>query len=346
MNKKICIAIDAMGGENAPYKNIKGIDLFYKKNKAHKDFFFNIFGNEEKISLELKNYSIPSEYYKIFHTSSVVSDNETPLTAVKTSKNSSMWNSVYSQVKSESDISLSAGNTGVLLVISRMILKTINGVSKPALAGLWPNFKGMNIVLDLGANIECDDKNLIEFSEMGAALHKSLFPNTKTKVSLLNVGSEEIKGTETIKKAFIKLKEISNNEDFEFNGYIEGNKIPDGDSNVIVTDGFTGNIALKTAEGTAKFITDNLKLSLKENFLSKFSIIFSYFSLKKFKEKLDPRKFNGAIFLGLNGPVVKSHGSTDSIGFYHSINLCYKIVKGNLMSQIKDNLSHLNDNKN
>tara|TARA_Y100000816_G_scaffold275890_1_gene244527 strand:+ start:235 stop:1275 length:1041 start_codon:yes stop_codon:yes gene_type:complete len=345
MNKKICIAIDAMGGENAPHKNIKGIDLFYKKNKSNKDFFFNIFGNEEKINLELKNYNIPSEYYKIFHTSSVVSDNETPLTAVKTSKNSSMWNSVYSQVKSESDISLSAGNTGVLLVISRMILKTINGVSKPALAGLWPNFKGMNIVLDLGANIECDDKNLIEFSEMGAALHKSLFPNIKTKVSLLNVGSEEIKGTETIKKAFIKLKEISNNEDFEFNGYIEGNKIPDGDSNVIVTDGFTGNIALKTAEGTAKFITDNLKLSLKENLLSKFSIIFSYFSLKKFKAKLDPRKFNGAIFLGLNGPVVKSHGSTDSIGFYHSINLCYKIVKGNLMSQIKDNLSHLNDNK-
>ena len=345
MNKKICIAIDAMGGENAPYKNIKGIDLFYKKHKGNKDFFFNIFGNEEKVNLELKNYSIPSEYYKIFHTSSVVSDNETPLTAVKTSKNSSMWNSVYSQVKSESDISLSAGNTGVLLVISRMILKTINGVSKPALAGLWPNFKGMNIVLDLGANIECDDKNLIEFSEMGAALHKSLFPNIKTKVSLLNVGSEEIKGTETIKKAFVKLKEISDSEDFEFNGYIEGNRIPDGESNVIVTDGFTGNIALKTAEGTAKFITDNLKLSLKENFLSKFSIIFSYFSLKKFKEKLDPRKFNGAIFLGLNGPVVKSHGSTDSIGFYHSINLCYKIVKGNLMSQIKDNLSHLNDNK-
>tara|TARA_A100001011_G_scaffold400717_1_gene517930 strand:- start:6410 stop:7450 length:1041 start_codon:yes stop_codon:yes gene_type:complete len=345
MNKKICIAIDAMGGENAPYKNIKGIDLFYKKNKGNKDFFFNIFGNEEKVTSELKNCSIPSEYYKINHTSSVVSDNETPLTAVKTSKNSSMWNSVYSQVKSESDISLSAGNTGVLLVISRMILKTINGVSKPALAGLWPNFKGMNIVLDLGANIECDEKNLIEFSEMGAALHKSLFPNEKTKVSLLNVGSEEIKGTETIKKAFIKLKEISNNEDFEFKGYIEGNKIPDGDSNVIVTDGFTGNIALKTAEGTAKFITDNLKLSLKENFFSKFSIIFSYFSLKKFKEKLDPRKFNGAIFLGLNGPVVKSHGSTDSIGFYHSINLCYKIVKGNLMSQIKDNLNHLNDNK-
>ncbi len=345
MDKKICIAIDAMGGENAPIKNIEGINYFCKNHNGHKDFFFNIFGDEKKIKNELTKYNISENYYKILHTESVVSDNETPLTAVKTSKNSSMWNSVYSQVKSESDISLSAGNTGVLLVISRMILKTINGVSKPALAGLWPNYKGMNIVLDLGANIECDEKNLIEFSEMGAALHKSLFPSEKTKVALLNVGSEEIKGTEILKKAHTKLKEISKNEDFEFNGYIEGNKIPEGNSNVIITDGFTGNIALKTAEGTAKFITDNLKISLKENILSKFSIIFSYFSLKKFKEKLDPRKFNGAIFLGLNGPVVKSHGSTDSIGFYHSINLCYNIVKGNLMSQIKDNLSHLNDDK-
>ena len=345
MDKKICIAIDAMGGENSPNKNIEGISLFCKKYKNNNDYFFNIFGDEQKVNSELKKYNILKKYFKIFHTETTVSDNETPLTAVKTSKNSSMWNCVYSQVKSESDISLSAGNTGVLLVISRMILKTINGVSKPALAGLWPNNTGMNIVLDLGANIECDEKNLIEFSEMGAALHKSLFPNEKTKVALLNVGSEEIKGTEIIKKAHSLLKDLSKNGDFHFNGYIEGNKIPEGKSNVIVTDGFTGNIALKTAEGTAKFITDNLKIALKENFLSKFSIIFSYFSLKKFKKKLDPRKFNGAIFLGLNGPVVKSHGSTDAIGFYHSIDLCYNIVKGNLMSQIKDNLSHLNDNK-
>ena len=180
---------------------------------------------------------------------------------------------------------------------------------------------------------------------MGSALYKSLFADEKAKVALLNVGSEEIKGTEIIKKAFQKLKQISKNGDFIFNGYIEGNKITEGTSNVIVTDGFTGNIALKTAEGTAKFITDNLKKSLTENLLSKLSIVFSYFSLKKFKEKLDPRKFNGAIFLGLNGPVVKSHGSTDAIGFYHSIDLCYKIVKGSLMSQIKYNLSHLNETK-
>ena len=342
MSKKIIIAIDAMGGENAPYKNIEGIKLFLDKNKSN-DYFFNIYGDKKIIQDEIQKNKIDEKNIKIFNTLSVVSDEETPLTALKSSKDSSMWNSINSQKNDQADISLSAGNTGVLFVISRMILKTIDKVSKPALAGLWPNKKGMNVVLDLGANIECDENNLIDFSEMGSALYKSLFPNETPKVALLNVGSEEIKGTNTIKKAHNHLKELSKKGDFVFNGYIEGNKIPDGNSNVIVTDGFTGNIALKTAEGTAKFITDSLKESLKENFLSKFSILFSYFSLKKFKEKLDPRKFNGAIFLGLNGPVVKSHGSTDAKGFYHAIDLCYKIVKGNLMSQIKINLSHLND---
>ena len=148
-----------------------------------------------------------------------------------------------------------------------------------------------------------------------SALYKSLFPNEKSLVSLLNIGSEEIKGTETLKKAFKKLNSLSNENNFLFNGYIEGNEIMDGNTNVIVTDGFTGNIALKTAEGTAKFITDNLKKSLTENIFSRLSLIFSYFSLKKFKNKLDPRKYNGAIFLGLNGPVVKSHGGTDALGF-------------------------------
>ena len=148
-----------------------------------------------------------------------------------------------------------------------------------------------------------------------------------------------------LKKAYSKLTELSNENNFIFNGYIEGNDLMEGKSNVIVTDGFTGNVALKTAEGTAKFITENLKKSLTENLFSKISLLFSYFSLRKFKSKLDPRKYNGAIFLGLNGPVVKSHGGIDSLGFYYSIDLCYKIVKGNLINQIKNNLSHIDENK-
>ncbi len=341
MTKKITIAIDAMGGENAPSKNIEGLNLFIQKNKSKSDFIINLYGNKDILNEELKKFKITSDIVNIIHTDGIVSDEETPLTAIKNSKNTSMWNSVKAQTEGQADISLSAGNTGVLLVISRMILKTMNRVNKPALAGLWPSKKGMSVVLDLGANIECDEKNLIDFSEMGAALYKSIFPEKKPYVSLLNIGSEEIKGTEILKKAHSRLKTLSNENNFFFKGYIEGNKLMDGETNVIVTDGFTGNIALKTAEGTAKFIVDSLKKSLTENIFTKISIIFSYFSLKKFKSKLDPRKYNGAIFLGLNGPVVKSHGGTDSLGFYYSIDLCYRIIKGNLMQQIKNNLNHL-----
>ncbi len=341
MNKKITIAIDAMGGENSPKKTVEGVYLFLKKYNSKNNFILNLFGDEKKINYELEKYKINLTRVKITHTNSIISDEETPLKAIKNSKDTSMWNCIKSQIDGEADISLSAGNTGVLLVISRMILKMMDQVSKPALAGLWPNKKGMNVVLDLGANIECNDENLVDFAELGSALYKSLFPNDKSFVSLLNVGSEEIKGTETLKKTFKKLSDLSNDNNFIFKGYVEGNKIMDGNSNVIVTDGFTGNVALKTAEGTAKFITDSLKESLMENIFTKISTIFSYISLKRFKQRLDPRKYNGAIFLGLNGPVVKSHGGTDAVGFYHSIDLCYKIVEGNLMQQIKNNLSHL-----
>mgnify|MGYP001456046145 CR=1 FL=1 len=340
MNKKITIAIDAMGGDNSPDKTIEGLNLFLKNTKES-DYLINLFGDEIKIKEKLKKYKILSNVVNIIHTKSVVSDEETPLTAIKNSKNTSMWNCIQSQLEGNSDISLSAGNTGVLLVVSRMILKMMDKVSKPALAGLWPNKDKLNVVLDLGANIECDDKNFLDFSELGSALYKSLFPSEIPKVSLLNIGSEEIKGTEALKSAYKKLKGLSKENNFIFKGYSEGNTIMSGESNVIVTDGFTGNVALKTAEGTAKFITDNLKKSLTENLFTKISLLFSYFSLKRFKDKLDPRKYNGAIFLGLNGPVVKSHGGTDSLGFYYSIDLCYRIVKGNLMEQIKNNLKHL-----
>ena len=335
MKKKITIAIDAMGGDNSPNKIIEGLSIFLKKKIKNDDFLICLYGDKDKIEFELNKFSKSKKFLKIVHSSAKISDEETPLTAIKNSKNTSMWNCIKHQLDGKSDISLSAGNTGVLLVISKMILKMMNEVNKPALAGLWPNKDGMNVVLDLGANIECNEQNLIDFAELGSALFKSLYPEKKPKVSLLNVGSEEIKGTEILKTASKRLRDLSSDENFIYNGYIEGNNIMSGESNVIVTDGFTGNIALKTAEGTAKFITKNLKKSL-----SLVSILFSFLSLKKFKDKLDPRKYNGAIFLGLNGPVVKSHGGIDSIGFYHSINLCYKIVKGDLMTQIKRNLKH------
>ncbi len=340
MTKQVKIAIDIMGGENSPNKNLEGINFFIKRNKNINDCEFYLFGDESIIKDKIKKYKYIKNNFKIFDTKIVVSDELSALSAIKKGKNSSMWNSIQAQIDLGADVSLSAGNTGVLLVMSKMILKTLENVDKPALAGLWPNEKNMNVVLDLGANIECNDKNLIDFSEMGSALYKSLFPDERPKVSLLNIGLEEVKGTELLKSTYLKLKELDKYGDFEFKGYIEGNQITKGDSNVIVTDGFTGNVALKTAEGTANFLTQTLKKTLSENLFSKFSILFSYFSLKRFKDKLDPRKYNGAIFLGLTGPVVKSHGGIDALGFSYSIELCYKIAKGKLIEKIKNNLSH------
>ena len=337
MENKITIAIDAMGGLDAPSKTLMGLKLFISKNNNN-DYFFKIFGDKEIIEKKINELDIPKDNINIIHTSTVVSEKETPLTAIKNSKNSSMWMSIKSQVDENSDISLSAGNTGVLFVISKMLLKTIDGVSKPALAGIWPNRKGISIFLDLGANIDCNEQNLVDFSKMGSALYKALQHDEKPKVSLLNIGSEEIKGTESLKKAFTILKDIENNNEYIFNGYIEGNEIFNGDSNVIITDGFTGNVSLKTAEGTAKFITDGLRDSLMKNLFTKLSLIFSYFSLKKFKEKIDPRKYNGAIFLGLDSPVIKSHGSTDSLGFANSIKVTEKIISGRLIQKIKENI--------
>ena len=338
MSKNIKIAIDLMGGENAPDKNIEGIEIFIKRNKNLNDYFFYLYGDKNVVKDKISKSSIKN--YELIDTKIVVSDELTALSAIKKGKGSSMWKSIESQNSLNTDVSLSAGNTGVLLVMSKMILKTLDDVDKPALAGLWPNKKGMNIVLDLGANINCSEKNLIDFSEMGAALYQSLFPNEKAVVALLNIGSEEIKGTELLKGTYSKLKILDQVGDFNFHGYIEGNHITDGKCNVIVTDGFTGNVALKTAEGTANFLTDNLKIALSSNIISKFSSLLSYFPLKKFKNKLDPRKYNGAILLGLNGPVVKSHGSTDGLGFSYSLEVSYKIAKGELIGKIKDNLNH------
>ena len=291
-----------------------------------------MYGKKDLIEKEINTNSLVKKNSEIIHTEDLILDDESPLTGAKKSKNTSMWKSIESLKEKKSDICLSAGNTGALLVISRLLLKTITGISKPALAALWPNQNNMTVVLDLGANIECNEKNLVDFACMGSALFKSLFINSSPKISLLNVGLEEYKGNDVLRKTFSILKE-NKTKNFEFNGYIEGNHIMDGNIDVIVTDGFTGNIALKTAEGTANFITKNLKDSL-----NKISILLSYSSLKKFKNKLDPRKYNGAIFLGLQSPVVKSHGSTDSVGFAHSINVCNKIVKANLIEKIESNL--------
>ena len=333
MSDLIKIAVDAMGGDGSPKKIIDGIIYNHKSNHEN---YFKIFGDENKIS-ELITNKIDKNFYEIIHTENIVKSTDSPLEAAKKGKNTSMWLSIESVKKKESDIVISAGNTGALLVIAKLNLKMIENIDKPALSALWPNKRGMSVVLDLGANIECSSKNLVDFSIMGSALYKSLYPNENPNVALLNIGSEELKGNEIIKETFQKLNE-KKTKNLNFSGYIEGNQLMDGNVNVIVSDGFTGNVALKTAEGTANFITSELKKALNGNLLGKISSLLNISNLRKFKKRLDPRQYNGAIFLGLDTPVVKSHGGTDYIGFSNSLNVCNRIIKGNLIDKINENI--------
>tara|TARA_B100000029_G_scaffold512038_1_gene607638 strand:- start:773 stop:1771 length:999 start_codon:yes stop_codon:yes gene_type:complete len=332
MSEMIKIAVDAMGGDNSPKKIIDGIIHNHQFNKNN---FFKIFGDKKKIE-DLINSKIDNNNFEIINTLNTVSSEDSPLEAAKKGKDTSMWLAVESVKNKNCDIVISAGNTGALLVISKLNLKMIENIDKPALSALWPNKKGMSVVLDLGANIECSPKNLFDFSVMGAALYRSLYSNVPN-VALLNIGSEELKGNETIKETF-KLLNDKISTDFNFSGYIEGNELMNGNVDVIVSDGFTGNVALKTAEGTANFITDELKKALGGNLIGKISSLLNISNLKKFKKRLDPRLYNGAIFIGLDSPVVKSHGGTDFIGFSNSLDVCSRIIKGNLIEKIKNNI--------
>ena len=334
MNKAIKIAVDAMGGDGSPKKVIDGIIHHYENNK---DIFYQIFGDQDKLT-SLIQKKLPKDKFEIIHTSDVVKGTDSPLEGAKRGKKTSMWLAVESVKEKKSDIVISAGNTGALLVISKLNLKMIENIDKPALAALWPNKKNMSVVLDLGANIECSSKNLIDFSIMGSSLFKSLYPEVSSKVALLNIGSEEIKGNEIIKETYQKLNK-KKNKAFDFMGYIEGNQLMNGDVNVIVADGFTGNVALKTAEGTANFITSELKKAMTGTIMGKISSFLNIANLKKFKKRLDPRLYNGAIFIGLASPVIKSHGGTDYIGFSNSLSVCSRIIKGNLVEKIKNNIN-------
>ena len=287
MNDLVKIAVDAMGGDSSPKKIIDGIIHHYKKNK---DSYYKIFGDQNKI-INFINENLPSNSYEIVHTLDTVKGTDSPLEGAKRGKKTSMWLAIQDVKEKKSDIVISAGNTGALLVIAKLNLKMIENIDKPALSALWPNRKGMSVVLDLGANIECSPKNLIDFSIMGSSLYKSLYPEDNPRVALLNIGSEELKGNEVIKETYQKLNQ-KNHPDFEFIGYIEGNQLMNGDVNVIVADGFTGNVALKTAEGTANFITSELKKAMTGNLIGRISSLLNISNLTKFKERLDPRLYN------------------------------------------------------
>ena len=335
MNNPLIIAVDAMGGDDSPNKVIEGINIHSRKSP---NIIYKIFGNKNLIDPIIKKNKISANRYHVIHTDKIVEGKDTALSAAKKGKDTSLWLAIDSLKNNEAHAIVSAGNTGALFLISKLNLKMIENIDKPALSALWPSKKVMSVVLDLGANIECSSKNLIDFSIMGGALHKVLFNTEKPRVALLNIGSEELKGNAVIKDTYQLLTDNKNSL-FDFVGYIEGNNIMDGEVNVIVADGFTGNIALKTAEGTSNFIISELRNALTSNIIGKISSTINYKNLKEFKNKLDPRLYNGAILLGLDKPVIKSHGSTDSIGFANSLKVCEQTIRGNLIEQIKLNIN-------
>lgn len=325
------IAIDAMGGDNAPESVIKGIARF-QKSGCH----FIVFGDESKIEPYKK--LIPTGLsYEFRHTDVAITSDMEVMSALRLGKKSSMGLAIQSVQSGEALAVVSSGNTGLYMALAKIILKTIEGIDRPALASLIPGRNGNSVCLDLGANAESDVKNLVDFAIMGEALARSIFNKDDVKVSLLNIGSEEVKGNRLVKRTAEILRKLFDN----YVGFVEGDDFSKGNVDVIVTDGFTGNVALKTMEGTAKFISNELKDTIKKGLLAKIGSLIAYPALSALKRKMDPRLYNGAILVGLNGIVVKSHGNSDEIGFENAVKFTLDILQKDIFNRIRDLIDKL-----
>ena len=332
-SKEITIAIDAMGGDRGTSSIIKGAFLASKKMSKIKFIFF---GKKEKITPLLKKNKI-LDISEIVNTEQAISNNTKPTDALRKYRKSSMFRAVESVKSGVSNAVVSSGNTGALMVISTVLLKTIKGINRPAIASIFPSNKSETVMLDLGANIECDIKNILDFAIMGKVFSKTVLGIQNPKIGLLNVGSEILKGNQIVQTS---AKRLAKEEDINFYGFVEGNDIPKGVVDVIVTDGFTGNIALKTAEGTSELYTNFLRNSFKDNLYSKFAYIISLPVLKSLWDKVNPNKYNGAMLLGLNGIVVKSHGRSDEVGFANALSVAYDLCINNFNKKIIEDIKN------
>ncbi len=323
------IAIDAMGGDNAPNAILKGIAQF-----GSSGYHFLIYGNAD--ILNRNKFLLPADLsYDIRHTEEVVTSDMDVMSSLRTGKNSSMGLAIQAVKDGEASAVVSAGNTGLYMALAKIILKTIDEVDRPAIASILPGENGRTICLDLGANAECTVKNLVDFSIMGEALARTVFDKDDISLALLNIGSEDAKGNKLVKQTSEMLKKLFSN----YVGFVEGDDIAKGNVDVIITDGFTGNVFLKTMEGTAKYIVSELKKALADSFLSRIGALMALPALTKLKKKMDPRLYNGAILLGLNGVVVKSHGGTDEIGFAHAVKFTMNVLKENIFVRINEQLA-------
>jgi glycerol-3-phosphate acyltransferase PlsX len=336
------IAVDAMGGDEGVRTMVSGAALARRK---HSRFKFLLVGDQPQIEAALENHPNMRGASEILHVEGVIDGHEKPTQALRRAKSTSMGLAIEAVKKGDAGAAVSAGNTGALMAMSKLALRTMPGIDRPALAGLMPTLGENDLVmLDLGANTECDARNLVQFAIMGAAYSRIVTGKAAPRVRLLNIGTEENKGTEELQAAAAQLRAATGLE-LQFDGFVEANGMSKGDVDVVVTDGFSGNIALKAVEGTARFVADLLRRSFQSSTRSKIGFLISRPATELLRGHLDPNNHNGAVFLGLNGVVVKSHGSATALGVANAVAVTARMLEENLTERITADLTELGEHR-
>ena len=341
MKDSITLSIDTLGSETKIKDICYGLNLSLERNI---NFKYLLYGDEQELKKNISYFRLLTKATEIIHCDEVVEMTDVPSEAVKNKKSSSMSEAIESVSKKESDAVLSFGNTGALMTFALLMIKTLGDIRRPSIASIWPNLSGDSIILDLGANTKQDSRFLIDNAFLGASLASVLFQMDKPSIGLLNVGVEDNKGNEEIKLAAERLRNLSRKNIINYYGFVEGNDISLGKTNVIVTDGFTGNVALKTAEGTAKMIQSNLRNAFNSSIFSKLGYVMSSQSLRSMSEKLDPRVHNCGILMGLNSLVVKCHGESEFKGVSYAADIIYSLLNNNVNDKIEEYLRKMKDN--
>jgi glycerol-3-phosphate acyltransferase PlsX len=336
MPDKVRIAIDAMGGDHGASVLLPGAEISLIR---HPDIEYLLFGNSEVVEPLLAKMPVLKAKSKFTHTEVSIRMDDKPSQALRYGRwKSSMWLALDAVKKGEADVAVSAGNTGALMAMSRFNLKMMEGIDRPAIAAIWPTLKGESVVLDVGASIGADAAHLINLAAMGSSMARVLFDIEKPTVGLLNIGVEEVKGLEEVREAGQMLRE-GQFPHFDYQGFVEGDDIGRGVVDVVVTEGFAGNIALKTAEGTARQFGQYLRSAMNRTLMSRLGYVLARRAFRTLREKMDPQKANGGVFLGLNGIVIKSHGGADSEGFASAIDLGFDMVRYELLAKIGQSLA-------
>ncbi|MBP2298009.1 phosphate acyltransferase PlsX [Azospirillum picis] len=338
MSQRLTIALDAMGGDLGPDMVVAGADI---ARERHPDVRFLLYGDRQRIEPLLSQRPALKAVAEIRHTADFVAGDAKPAVALRAGRQSSMRLAIDSVAAGEAACVVSAGNTGALMAMAKFVLKTLPGIDRPAIASFFPTQRGESVMLDLGANAECQPENLVQFAVMGAVFARAVLGLPEPTIGVLNIGSEDVKGNEVVRAAAASLREMP--LPGRFHGFVEGNDIGLGTVDVVVTDGFTGNVALKTAEGTAKLFSEFLRRTFATSFLARIGYLLARGAFKRFRERIDPRRYNGAMFLGLRGVCVKSHGGTDAVGFANAVAVAINLAAHGFNERIKEEMGRIAD---